>query len=77
MKAKNTQLFTLRNKELEISLEVKPICASHDIAIRECEDCREKAHQETRKLMDDIWKRYPMAEVARANFDSNNIVFEL
>jgi hypothetical protein len=77
MKTKNSNILSLRNRELEVRLEVKPICTSHDLEIRDCESCKEKAQIETRKLMDDIWKRYPMAEVSRVNFDSNSVVFEL
>ena len=69
--------ITSKTKELEISLEVKSICKKNSNEIIKCEDCKEKAEEETRKLMDDIWKRYPMAEVSRVNFESNSVVFEL
>lgn len=65
-----------RAKLLEISVVVRPICPRKENK-QECEECDEKAKQETRKIMDDIWNRYPLAEVSKANFDNNNIVFEL
>jgi hypothetical protein len=71
---KNTFNLGSKTKELEITLEVKPLSRKHS---EEIEGCNEKAQQETRKIMDDIWKRYPLAEVSRANFESNSIVFEL
>ena len=77
MKIKNPSVLSFKKRELELKLEIKPICSGHELAIKECEGCKEKAQLETRKLMDDIWKRYPMAEVSRVNFDSNTVVFEL
>jgi len=77
MKSRQQCKLISRTKELEISLEVKPICKKDATEIMETEICKEKAQQETRRIMDDIWKRYPMAEVSRVNFDSNRVVFEL
>ena len=76
MKNKKSKTIS-KAKELEISLVVKPICKRENNGAIELETCKERAQQETRKLMDDIWKRYPMAQVSKANFDSNNVVFEL
>jgi hypothetical protein len=77
MKVKNQNLISLKNKELEVRLEVKPICSGQEEAINDFENCKERAKQETRRLMDDIWKRYPTAQISKANFDSNSVVFEL
>jgi hypothetical protein len=41
------------------------------------EEARDKATTEIRKLMDDIWNRYPNAEVVKSDFNSSNIIFEI
>jgi hypothetical protein len=75
MGKKNISKIISNEKKLEISLIVKSICREKEK--NTCEECKETAEKETRKLMDDIWSRYPMAEVSRLNFENNSVVFEL
>ncbi len=67
----------LKAKQIQIDLKVSPVCKDSFENKTDCEDCIEKAKQETRKIMDDIWSRYPNAEISRANLETNNVVFEL
>ena len=65
-----------QTKSIEISLSVKSIVQESTEEFDK-DEAREKATTEIRKLMDDIWNRYPKAEVVRSNFDASNIVFEV
>ena len=67
----------LREKQIQIDLKVSPVCQNSFENQADSEECIEKAKEETRKIMDDIWSRYPMAEISRANLETNSVVFEL
>ena len=66
---------TTHTKSIEISLSVRSVAVEEQET--DNEEAREQAATEIRKLMDDIWNRYPKAEVVKSDFNSSNIVFEV
>jgi hypothetical protein len=70
MKKQNKQ-----TKSIEISLSVRSVAIEEQEIDRE--EAREQATAEIRKLMDDIWNRYPKAEVVKSDFNRSNIIFEV
>lgn len=64
-----------QTRSMQISLSVTSINLEEQEL--DSEEAREEATAEIRKLMDDIWNRYPKAEVVKSDFDYSNIVFEV
>jgi hypothetical protein len=59
-----------------MKLKLSPITIQLRVVSKDKSD-KETAKQETRKIMDDIWARYPRAQVAKSEFEKGKVIFDV